>query len=130
MTRTALITTAAVVAAFLSSVSTAAAQQTTAETPRGIIVSAPRIRRADVRGVGIQDYRVSVDALVTYSDLDLRTERGEEALGARIRQAAENLCAWLNELYPNTLSDGGRCASDAALAANREARQLVLAARR
>jgi UrcA family protein len=55
-------------------------------------------------GVPIEQYEISYH--VTFSDLDLATPVGAQALKARVYKAADSLCKDLDKLYPLTEPDG------------------------
>jgi UrcA family protein len=66
-----------------------------------IVVSAPRLRQSDERTKGVHPrMQIVARALVDTGGLDLRTQAGRDALDARVEAAAEEVCAWIDEVYP------------------------------
>lgn len=61
---------------------------------------------------------VTMSRHVSYKELDLKTESGVEALEARVRQAADEICQELDHRYPKTIyvpiSQDKNCAKNAA----------------
>jgi UrcA family protein len=66
-----------------------------------IVVSAPRLRKSDEPTKGVHPrMQIVAQALVDTGDLDLRTQAGRDALDARVQTAAEEVCTWIDEVYP------------------------------
>jgi UrcA family protein len=92
-----------------------------------ITVTAPRVRREGRDSAGIPVQTVSIDALVDYSDLDLQTAAGRDQLQERVRAAAEDSCAWLDELYPlDDTTDPADCVRRAVGTASSQIDEAIL----
>lgn len=87
--------------------------------PEQVIVTAPPARI--VTGPSqIQHYRlnvppqkVSMSQPVQYADLDLCTANGAQALRARVRIAANNVCKQLEGMYPYPMQGSPSCYREA-----------------
>jgi UrcA family protein len=62
--------------------------------------------------------RVYMSERVSYADLNLCTGEGEEALRARVRAAAEDVCRKVDAVYPHTMNGPRSCYRDATADAN------------
>lgn len=102
----------------------ALAQQTaaSADTRAAITVLAPRIRRDTSRTTSaFPTQTISTQAVVYIDDLDLRTVAGRDEMNNRVKVAAKDACAWLDEVYPLSEPVGaGSCESDAVKTAKRQ----------
>jgi len=78
-------------------------------------------------GVPIVTYQLQYH--VSYTDLDIATKVGSDALKARVYKAADMLCKDLDKLYPQTAPDGScvRKAEDGAMAQVNNAVKLAQA---
>lgn len=83
----------------------------TEEAIAEIVVTAPRLLVKKVKGphptAGQEE--VSVSLKVAYADLDLKQEANREVLDGRVKDAAKQICADLDELVPATASLNRDC---------------------
>lgn len=85
-----------------------------------ITVMAPRVSKDRTSGV-IPTETISTQAVVYIDDLDLGTASGRDELNLRVKSAAREACAWLDEVYPMSQPVGsGSCESDAIKTAQRQ----------
>ncbi len=101
------------------------AQPMTAEGE--ITVSAPRTNERSPTGVPIEV--VTTTRIVSYRDLDLRTEVGQKELESRVKIAARKACDWLDRLYPITAANSPECLGPAVKDAMAQVNVAVAAAR-
>ena len=130
MTLTAILLTASMLAAGVgvTSVSAQAQAQESVSAPSEITVIAPRQReRSTTTGAPIET--VSTSVVVNYSDLNLRTQAGQDELDNRIKAAARRACDWLNQLYPVTASGSPDCMATALDSARGQASQAIASVR-
>jgi UrcA family protein len=77
-----------------------------------VVVSAPRVRIE--RDGTLRPGRMVASRSVAFSDLDLRSREGAHELRARVRQAADEICGGLSDMYPADPGDYGACYREAA----------------
>ena len=81
-------------------------------------------------------HRIHITQWVGHADLDLRTDQGAQALGARIGAAAEENCKLLDRYYPDSVTPAAKvgrkqnCVTDAVYGAQPQFQAVVYAARR
>ena len=81
-------------------------------------------------------HRIHITQWVGHADLDLRTDPGVQALGARIGYAAEDNCKLLDRYYPDSMTPAAKaarkqnCVADAVYGAQPQFQAVVFAARR
>lgn len=79
-----------------------------------VSVTAPRFHyqpRQSAIGAPIEN--VSLSRIVRYDDLNLRTASGARRFEARVRFAAQSVCARLEQMYPITEPGSPPCIEDA-----------------
>jgi UrcA family protein len=102
----------------------------TAQTPsEDVIITAPRYHaKRSENGAPIDTVALSRD--VSFSDLDLRTDRGAHLLRERVRHTAQALCQQLQTDYLVTGDDSPPCYSTAVRDALDQADAAIRQARR
>jgi UrcA family protein len=78
-----------------------------AEADMDVIVSAPRVR--EQRDGTLRPGRMVASRAVSFSDLDLRSREGAHELRNRVREAADEICGGLSDMYPADAGDYGAC---------------------
>jgi UrcA family protein len=134
--RTASMFAASSFALMLAGVSPAAAQQNCGTyggydpkiPTENVIVSAPHMTIDHGRLNGPIG-RVSVSVRVSYADLDLCTQSGDDALKARIREAARDVCGKIDEQYPVSIMSDRPCFRGAVADAVQQANLRISEAR-
>ncbi len=133
MTRAALLAASALALALATvpaSAQTSYGGNPTAETPsEEVIITAPRYH-ARHNAIGAQLDTVSLSRDVSFTDLDLRTERGARLLRARVRETARTLCQQLQTDYLVTEDDSPPCYATALRDALGQADTAIREARR
>lgn len=79
----------------------------TATNEGEITVTAPRTRERSPTGIPIEI--VTTSRIVSYADLDLKTDPGKAELENRVKLAARKACELLNRLSPVTLDSDATC---------------------
>lgn len=77
---------------------------------------------------GVPTEEVTVTRRVSYSDLDLKTYSGAQALKQRVKEAASLACKQIDELYPLEKSDAPNCIKQSVALADRQVEEVVAAA--
>ncbi len=80
-----------------------------------ITVLAPRVEQVDTPNSLRTTRQLTASSLVYFDDLNLQTKAGREALYSRVKQAAQETCDWLDQIYPldQPLTDDRECVRDA-----------------
>jgi len=88
-----------------------------------------------IRRIHRTPHRIHITQSVGHSDLDLRTDLGVQALGARISYAAAENCKLLDRYYPDSVSPAAKvnrkqgCVTDAVYGTQPQVDAAVFAAR-
>jgi|GEM_PF-1287285 len=123
MSRSTLIAAAALAAIPLTPV--LAEVQASQADPNSITVLAPYVESKKRDGTSTER-RLTASSIVYIEDLNLRTAEGREELQERVQLAAEETCAWLDDLYPLDSTSNGR--ADCVRSAVRSAENQMQAA--